>query len=296
MASLNQKKLIELGIHILKIGVKHPPMLLFFLLFPATLFSYEIFVTRPALSFQGVPQAQNWLAPSTWARTLRSEAFLVGYSDIRGNALWVTYKIQPVPSNAKRLKRPSGFTPDWRSINKVTHKDYTRSGYDRGHLAPNYAISSLYGKTAQIETFVMTNITPQKPNLNRKLWQRLESVEIKHFTKLASTIWVATGPVFGEDNKKLSTASNIDLPEAFYKVYAMKQDNGEIKLLAFLMPQDVKGNESLSKYIVSVDTIEELTGLDFFHELDDKLEDNLEAMVNGKNWNLESVANIPSRY
>lgn len=296
MASTNQKNLLRLTILLIKLIIKHPSMLLFFLLFPAVWYGYEVFIARPALSFQGVPQAQSWLSPSTWTRTLRSDAFLVGYSDMRGNPLWVSYKIKTVPKGAKRLKRPSRFKHDWRSINKIKHDDYKYSGYDRGHMAPNYAISRLYGKAAQLETFVMTNIVPQKPNLNRRLWQRLESVEIKHFTKLAPVIWVATGPIFNDKNKLLKTASNVDLPDAFYKVYAMKQTNGDIKLLAFLMPQTVKGNESLSKFIVSVDKIEELTGLDFFHELDDETEDKLEALVNGKNWNLASVAKIPSRY
>ncbi|NOQ35921.1 MAG: DNA/RNA non-specific endonuclease [Methylococcaceae bacterium] len=271
-------------------------MLLFSIPLAAGWYGYEVFMARPAHSFQGVPQAQSWLTPSTFTRNFRSDAFLVGYSDMRGNPLWVSYKIKPVPKNAKRLKRPSRFNKDWRSFNKVTHDDYLRSGYDRGHMAPNYAISRLYGKQAQLETFTMTNITPQKPKLNRKLWQRLEAAEIGHFTKLADEIWVTTGTVFTGDKKYLKNGSNVEIPDAFYKVYAMKPKKGEVKLLAFLMPQKVKGNESLAKFVVSIDKIEELTGLDFFHELDDKIEDKLEATVDTKSWQLATVANIPSRF
>ncbi len=296
MASTNHKNLIRLIPPLIKLFSKHPSMLLFFLLFAGGWYGYEAFFFRSPLSFQGMPEAQSWLQPSTFTRTFESDAFLVGYSDLRGNPLWVTYKLKPVPKNARRLKRPSRFTKDSRSFNTVTHDDYKRSGYDRGHMAPNYAISSLYGKQAQLETFAMTNITPQRPNLNRKLWQRLEEVEIKHFTRLASEIWVTTGPVFKGKTKTLKTASNVDLPDAFYKVYAMQTGKDEIRMLAFLMPQKVKGNESLSKFVVSVDEIEKLTGLDFFHELNDKLEDKLEAAVKPKDWKLATVANIPSRY
>jgi len=271
-------------------------MLLFFLLFPVGWYSYEIFIARPALSFQGVPQAQSWLSPSTWVRTLRSDAFLVGYSDIRGNPLWVSYKINMVSKSAKRLKRPSTFKPDWRSINKVIYKDYTHSGYDRGHMAPNYAISRLFGKQAQLETFIMTNITPQKPNLNRKLWQRLEAAEIKHFTKFAKNVWVTTGTVFTGTKTYLKNASNVEIPDAFYKIYAIQTKKSKPKLLAFLIPQNVKGNESLAKFVVTVDKIELLTGFDFFHELDDTLEDKLESEINSQNWQLAKVANKPSRY
>lgn len=296
MASTNHKNLFRLIELLIRLTIKHPSMLLFFLLFTGGWYGFEAFIARPALSFQGLPEAQSWLSPSTFTRTFRNDAFLVGYSDIRGNPLWVTYKLNSVSENAKRFKRPSRFTEDWRSFNKVKHDDYSRSGYDRGHMAPNYAISSLYGKQAQLETFAMTNITPQRPNLNRKLWQRLEEVEIKHFTKLASEIWVATGPVFKGNNKTLKSASNVEIPDAFYKLYAMKTDKDEVKLLAFLMPQNVKGNESLSQFVVSVDEIEKLTGLDFFHELNDTLENQLEAAVSPQDWKLENVANIPSRY
>lgn len=248
------------------------------------------------LSFKGVPQAQSALSFNTWNRTLTSQAFMVGYSDKRGNPLWVSYKLKKVPENAARLKRPTHFSADWRTINKVTPQDYDKSGYDRGHLAPNYAISALYGKQAQSETFVMTNISPQKPNLNRKLWQRLEEVEVKYFTQFAPNIWVTTGPVFDDKIEYLKAADNVEIPDAFYKIYAMLADNGETYLLAFLMPQTVKGNEPLDHYLVTVDKIEELTGLDFFHELGNQEETALESTLNTEAWKLANVSHTPSRY
>jgi endonuclease G len=296
MASRNYKFLALLILFIFKFIFKHPWALSFLLLIPVGLYSYEVLIARPALSFKGIPQTQNGFAPSTWTRVLRSEAFLVGYSDIKGNPLWVTYKIQAVPTAAKRLKRPSRFKADWRSFNEVTHADYTGSGYDRGHMAPNYAISRLYGKQAQLETFFMTNITPQKPNLNRKLWQRLEAAEISHFTQLSEAIWVTTGTVFTGDTKTLKKASNVEIPDAFYKIYAAKPPNKGIKLLAFLIPQNVKGNESLAQFLVSIDTIEAVTGLDFFSELEDTLEDTLEATIMPKPWKLNEVSTRPSRF
>jgi endonuclease G len=296
MASPNHKILLRISLLLLKLIIQKPWMLLFFLLFPIGWYGYEIFIARPALSFQGVPQAQHWLSPSTWSRTFRSEGFLVGYSDIRGNPLWVSYKINSVPNDAQHLKRPSRFSSDWRSFNSVRHQDYTHSGYDRGHMAPNYAISRLYGKQAQLETFVMTNITPQKPNLNRKLWQRLEAAEIKYFTRLANQVWVTTGTVFTGTRTYLKKASHVEIPNAFYKIYAIQLKNKSPKLLAFLMPQKVTGHEPLDKFVVSVDEIESLTGLDFFHELEDKLEHQLESDINHQPWKLTAIANLPSRY
>ena len=291
----NNKDLLWLAILVLKLVWKKPASLLIFLLIGCTWYGYQTFVGHPALSFKGLPQTQSTLNANTWNRTLTNQAFLVGYSDKRGNPLWVSYALQTVPENAPHLKRPSRFTADWRAVNKVTHQDYDKSGYDRGHLAPNYAISSLYGKDAQLETFLMTNISPQKPNLNRKLWQRLEEAEVKYFTQVSPTIWVTAGPVFDESIESLKNAHNVEIPDAFYKVYAMS-GNGKTYLLAFLMPQTVKGNEPLADYVVTVDKVEELTGLDFFHELDDKEETALESTLDTQPWPLDVVSHIPSRY
>ena len=108
-------------------------------------------------------------------------------------------------------------------------------------------------------------------------------------------IWVITGPVFDDRIEYLKSGHNVEIPDAFYKLYAM-QNEGKTYLLAFLMPQTVKGNEPLDRYLVTVDKIEELTGLDFFHELDDSEENALESTLNPAVWSLTAVSNLPGRY
>jgi endonuclease G len=142
----------------------------------------------------------------------------------------------------------------------------------------------------------MTNISPQKPNLNRKLWQRLEEVEVNYFTQLAPTIWVITGPVFDDKIERLKTAWHVEIPDAFYKIYAMLTPDKQVHLLAFLVPQTVKGDEALDRYLVTVDKIEALTGLDFFYELDDTEETALESTLNSLPWQLKTVNSLPARY
>ncbi len=253
----------------------------------------ELFV-RDNYTYQGVPKSQHWDSIAL-ARVFRNQGFMLAYSELHKNPLWVTYHLEPI-TNKKYLKRPSHFRIDNRSIARVSHDDYTGSGYDRGHMAPNYAISNLYGKTGQRDSFLMSNITPQTPNLNQKLWQRLEEVEANYFATWFKSVWVITGPIFDKSPKTLK--SGVKIPSAFYKVYAMpaqsKQDTP--KMLAFIMPQKVKGNERLDKFVVSVDEVETKTGLDFFHKLDDKLENSLEAKIDTKSWRLSEVANIPGRY
>lgn len=255
-----------------------------------------IFQSRNNLLYQGEPKATSW-SMNTWFRTLRNHGFIVGYSDVRGNPLWVEYALHPVDENVASLPRPSKFTKDWRAINRIDHNSYTKSGYDRGHNAPNYAMSHLYGKDGQNDSFLMTNISPQKPRLNQQFWRRLEEAEIKNFTKLADKVWVITGPVFTGSTERLSSSWRVEIPDAFYKMYITEaKPNQPSKVLAFIVPQTIKGNESLSQFVTSIDTIEAQTGLDFFSDLDDVIEDRLEASVEPQAWDLQAVSNAPYRY
>ncbi|MFI3189732.1 endonuclease [Crenothrix sp. D3] len=248
------------------------------------------------LLYQGKPKAVGW-GMNTWFHTLRNNGFIVGYSDIRGNPLWVEYALHPVDESVPSLPRPSRFTKDSRAFNHITHDSYTKSGYDRGHNAPNYAMSHLYGKEGQKDSFLMTNISPQKPRLNQQFWQRLEEVEVKHFTKFADKVWVITGPVFTGSTERLSSSWRVEIPDAFYKMYITEaKANQPSKVLAFLVPQTVQGHEPLSQFVTSIDNIEAQTGLDFFSDLDDVIEDKLEASVEPQAWDLQVVSNLPSRY
>lgn len=253
-------------------------------------YGYEVSIARPALLYQGEPQAISPLNPNTWFRTLRNNGFLVGYSDLRGNPLWVEYALTPLQNNAPRLERLSHFQSDWRALNRVNHDDYNKSGYDRGHNAPNFAISSLYGKYAQAETFLMTNISPQRPKLNQQVWKRLEEIELSFFAKNFGKVWVITGPIFGEKAEKLSTSWRVDIPKAFYKIYVTEEtDSKPAFALAFIVPQTVTGKENLWQFLTTVDTVEAQTGLDFLSDLEDATEKHLEGTIEAAPWNLNAV-------
>ncbi len=288
--------LLWIVINTCKLIYRYPWLLSVFFILGGINYYYEVSIARPKQSYHGVPQAQQWHNSSAWFRILRNPHFMIGYSDLRGNPLWVSYQIQPVAKNSRSLKRPSSFKSDWRSLHRVKHKDYTGSGYDRGHMAPNYAISRLYGKSAQLDSFFMSNITPQRPKLNRKLWQRLEEVEINYFTKLSDKIWVMTGTIFDDNSAHLKSAAHVKIPTAFYKIYIREDNNETPYALAFIMPQNVKGTEALTQYLSTIDEIEQRTGLDFFSELEDGIEDKLEASILPKSWKLNAVARLKSRY
>ncbi len=281
-----------------RLSRKHPLLLLIIVGLSLGGYGYEVKIARPALLYQGAPQARDAKNIDTWFRILRNHGFILGYSDLRGNPLWVEYALTPAEANTPSLKRPNHFETDWRSINRVSHESYQQtrsersrtSAYDRGHMAPNYAMSHLYGREGQADSFLMTNITPQKPKLNQQLWQRLEETEIKHFAKIFGKVWVITGPVFSGTVERLHSDWMVEIPDAFYKIYITEAAPGKPSVaLAFLMPQTVNGKEPLAQFVTSIDSIEAQTGLDFFAELDDRTEAALEAAVLPQPWDLQAA-------
>ena len=131
-----------------------------------------------------------------------------------------------------------------------------------------------YGREAQLETFLMSNICPQKPNLNRQIWKNLESLIANKYAQEFEEIWIITGPIFDENIERLK--SGVEIPDSFYKIIIDEKDNRP-RMLALIIPQNVKSNEPLEKYLVSIDEIEKLTQLDFMSEMEDELENKIEA-------------------
>lgn len=247
---------------------------------------------RNAMSWMGVPErGESWLALH---RILRSDGYMVGWSDLRVSPLWVSYELAPV-RYPKIAPRPA-FKQDWRTLWPVTTTSYRHSGYDRGHLAPNYAIAAVHGPSAQQATFLMSNMTPQRPDLNRRAWQRLEEAVIDHFVPRFGRVQVITGPVYEEDfiAGALVRVGWSEVPRKFYKILVVP---GEApRALAFVMPQGVRGDEPLSSFVRSIDEVEALTGLNFMPRLGPAQEEALEAGVNLDGWGLEEVSRLPGRF
>lgn len=227
--------------------------------------------------FKGLPKTKERL------HLLKNSAFWVGYSESRGNPLWVGYKLTPPKKGVTYYERPDSFKIDKRTQMQVKSSDYTRTGYDRGHMAPNYAIMTLYGKKAQTQTFLMSNITPQKPSLNRDIWKELEQLALDDLTKLNREIFVYTGPIFSTRPRHLGGDTTIDIPTAFFKIFAMQKGN-KVHMLGLIIPQTVRANEKLSKFVVSIDEIEKRTGLDFFSELNSNVEQMSERHIDKRVW------------
>lgn len=258
-------------------------------------YGHEMYVERPKMAWQGVPRStQNDLTHLS-AHILRNPGFMLDYSEWKAAPLWVTYRLFDPKGKGHRVDKRPHFEADWRTLRHITPDDYRHSDYDRGHMAPNYAIAKLYGRAAQKATFLMSNITPQHPRLNQKLWQRMEQAAMDHFVKLFKEVWVVTGPIWDDKPHYMKTAW-IDVPDAFYKIFIGIDEVGRPFSLAFIVPQKVRGFEPLSKFVVSIDEVEKRTGLDFFWRLPDAEEARLEAHSNPRRFQLYKVDRTKPRY
>lgn len=245
--------------------------------------------SAPALADHPTSQPDEWRfyvygglpRTSQPVTLLRNQGYLVGYCEVRRNPLWAAYRVFRVDKPVTH-DRPRRFMTDARTQAKVSHDDYTNTGYDRGHQAPNYAINICYGQEAQRESFLMSNISPQKPSLNRRLWMSLEQKIARDYASRFEEVWVIVGPVFGDEIRKLP--SGVHIPDAFFMIL-LDEEDGQPRMLAFIVPQGVAGNEPLERFLVSVNDVERQTGLDFFSELEDGPEERLESMKASHLWN-----------
>ena len=223
--------------------------------------------------YGGAPRSQP-------VRLLVNAGYVVGYSDELGNPRWAAYRVVDAePREAP--PRPDTFAVDPRTAARIEPEVYTRSGYDRGHLAPNHVIATRYGAQAQAETFLMSNITPQRHELNGGLWRQLEQRIATSYAGRFGEVWVLAGPVFGANSERLRR--RVAVPEACYMIIVDESD-GRVRAAAFLFPQTLPADAELGDYLVNIDEIERRTGLDFLSELPDPAESALEAGKLGRVW------------
>jgi endonuclease G len=186
------------------------------------------------------------------------DGYAVGYSYKYKQPLWVAYELTG-KSVGNKIKRKDKFDADDQipAAYRAELSDYSKSGYDRGHMAP-YA-SMDFNKESADQSFLLSNMSPQKGGLNRQGWAQLEKY-VRFWAKSKEEIWVYTGPIFKGKNQKTIGKNKIAVPSAFYKIiYAPKQN----ELIAFAMPNERIRKNQVQKYIVQVSQIEQRTGLKF---------------------------------
>ena len=206
--------------------------------------------------------------------------YTLKYNEAHEQAEWIAYSLEADKINGNASRKNDKFYADPMVKTKSAEwYDYKNSGYTRGHLVA--AADLKYSEEAQAETFLMSNISPQIARFNDGIWRILEE-KARYWAKKEKQVWVITGPVLQNGLKKIGQKTQISVPEKFYKIIADLTEP-EIKIIAFIMPQEFT-DKSIRSYVVSVDEIEKLTGIDFFPKLADELENRLESGISFAGW------------
>ncbi len=159
-------------------------------------------------------------------------------------------------------------------------RDYTRSGYDRGHMCP--AGEQKWSEEAMQHSFVMANICPQKHELNTGAWKTLEDKE-RLWAKRDSAIVIVAGPIYDTSDTETIGQNKVRVPSAFFKVLLAPYAQ-PMRAIGFVYP-NMKCEGNMQAYTVSVDDVEKMTGFDFFASLPDAIETDIESQVSFKDWN-----------
>lgn len=247
------------------------------------LYYSEAFVRAPARTgggdlYAGAPRSDGFAHP---VRVLANMGYTVGYSDTLESPVWAAYRVRDLDRVPAPAARPGRFAVDPRTTARVRPEAYSNSGYDRGHLAPNYAIATRYGDEAQLETFLMSNIVPQRHALNAGPWKELEQRIATSYPGRFGEIWVLAGPVFGASRTRLPNGTLV--PEAFFMIL-LDESDGRLRAMGVILPQDAGAGTELGRHLVSIDEVERRTGFDFLPELVDATEAVLEAKIPARVW------------
>jgi endonuclease G len=208
-------------------------------------------------------------------------AMILGYNETHEQANWVFHAVIPAV-NKGNLSRTNDFRRDSLvSTGTAVKADYWYSGYDRGHLAPSADFR--WSERAISESYVYSNMAPQRPELNREKWANLESFVRKHVWVKNEQLLVVTGPIFDDKMETITQGPNVvSIPKRFYKII-LDVTGDEKKAIAFVMPNE-SCKQAMVSYAVSVDEVEKMTGLDFFSNLDESLEQELESSFDFSKW------------
>ncbi|WP_245181125.1 DNA/RNA non-specific endonuclease [Flavobacterium sp. XN-5] len=220
----------------------------------------------------------DYLPETSSNEVVKHKYYTLSYNEQAEQAEWLAYELKKEYVTNRDYIRPYfiadpkvlTFSADWRN--------YKNSGYDKGHLCP--AADMEFDEEAFSDTFYTSNISPQDRDFNSGIWNRLEQ-KVRYWAVKYNGVYVVTGGVLKNSTRTIGKEKVI-VPDSFYKI-VLNISNEKHKMVAFLIPNE-RSEKPLYSFIVSVDRIEELTGIDFFPKLEDKLENSLEKNTDFSAW------------
>ena len=237
--------------------------------------------TRPAAPVPTTGDYDNlaYGVPGPADTIINREGYALGYIEYHEQPAWVIYHMTKEEATTKATSREDNFRPDPEvPTGSATLADYRGSGYDRGHLAP--AADMAYSVKTMDESFYLSNMSPQRGEFNRGIWKDLEA-QVRSFAISEGDIYVVTGPILPQKKSLTIGASKVTVPERYYKV--VWDRTPPEKMIGFIL-QNSGSSQSLQSFAVTVDAVEEATGLNFFSEIPQPQQEQLESTLTINAW------------
>lgn len=196
---------------------------------------------------------------------------------------WVAYELTAAETKGT-VKRGNDFIPDPQVKGRTaTTEDYKHSGYDRGHMAP--AADMKWSTYAMAQCFYLSNICPQNGNLNKGDWKGLEE-KGRTWALQYENLYIVCGPLVEKGYRTIGK-NKVVVPQRFFKVFFRNSGSGSNRPcgIGFLF-ENKAGSRPLATYAVSIDKVEEESGIDFFSALPDEIEQAVESECNPADWGL----------
>jgi endonuclease G len=211
-------------------------------------------------------------------------AYTLSYNEIHEQANWVAYKLTKEETNGV-IKRTNKFIVDpLIKTESANNMDYIGSGYDRGHLAP--AGDMGWSIVSMDESFYYSNMSPQEPSFNRGIWKHGEEL-VRDWAKEYGSIYIVTGPIL-KDSLPTIGLNKVSVPIYYYKVI-LNNESIKPKAIGFIIPNK-SSNQMLQTFAVSVDSVEKLTGINFFPLLPDDIEEETERNLHLNDWSWKNTS------
>ena len=213
------------------------------------------------------------------------------YSYKYKHSYWIAYRFDNTTGG--NVGRNEAYKPDPElpSQYAAKHNDYTNSGYTRGHLCASS--DRQYSKEANQQTFYMSNISPQSGNGFNQSGSAWNTGEDKvqawgyNISRSTDTLYVVKGGTIGEGMIKGYIKNEIAIPKYFFMAVLFRSGDN-YKAIGFYMPhenlKDDPDKKDPKKYLMSIDALEQETGINFFHNLPDNIENTVEATYNVNDW------------
>jgi endonuclease G len=221
---------------------------------------------------------------------IQKPQYSLSYNGQTGTANWLSWHLSAAWKGDE--PRCNCFSPDNTlpaGFVRALPSDYSRTGFDKGHLCPSDDRDGSHEDNAA--TFLMTNIAPQAPNLNRDVWEKLESY-CRKLVAQGNELYIIAGcygsGAKGEQGYAGKIAGKITVPARFWKVILVLPEgendlgriNRDTRLIAVDMPNEQSVNTySWSHYRTSVDAIEKATGYDLLSAIPAEIQQVLESRI-----------------